>query len=228
MMLPFVKPPDISNELWEDLCELLRYRALTVKLFDHLAESRSPGRHKRLTRALKRKWVSSTRLATNEAVFALGSRSSKYFGVHHRSGFPFGNDGLLQHIGIATFCAASGFQRLLPGEFQRLFPECHRSGLPAHSNCLDLKDPTQVSWTIVDRGAGAFRFYEKASKVVAKRLAIPGFRAMIDDKRFRIVVITATPEKSKQIQRHVTERPSLSAPVFAVVIPSLDQFFLKL
>lgn len=228
MSSPFAKPARMSEKSWADLYQILRYRALSVNLLTALsAPHAAPGMPERLTRLARAKWLSFTRLQDNEQFFALGTRACRYFGVHYRSGFPFGNDGLLQHVAIATFCAASGFERLLPGEFQKRFPECHRAGLPAHSYCLDREAPDKVAWLLVDHGADAFRFHDKATRVISKRLLLPGFERLFAEKRFRIIVLTATPEKAVRVEKAISERAPLTTPHSVVALPSLSQFFLK-
>lgn len=94
MKLEFIKPPAMSDATWNDVSDLLRYRALTISLFDELSNARAHGRLKRLSRSISQKWISSVRLGATETFFALGTKANNYFGLRHTRGFPFGNQGI--------------------------------------------------------------------------------------------------------------------------------------
>ena len=140
----------------------------------------------RLDRQCPTGWLCRTHLEDRQPCYALGRRGQQWFGVRGRKGFPFGKDGLLQHIGIATFCALAGFRRLLPEEFFSTFKECKEPKLPSHSYCLDESNPESLAWIVVDHASTARRFYDKVSKIVADRLPYDGFRKLFEATASRL------------------------------------------
>lgn len=228
-MTEFIKPFRMSAKSWADICEVSRYRAATPTLLSLLSESLAvEGMVERLNRAISQKWLTSLRLPGEESIYALGPKGMRYFGVHYKPGFPFASDGLLQHLGIATFCAASGFKRLLREEFRAAFPQCHRPGLPGQNYCLDKSDFMRISWPIVDHGSASYRFPGKAAKAVAARLVLPGYQELFRAEKFHIVVVTATAEKAHDIQTAFQNSPPLTVPVTVVYVPTLLPFQFKL
>lgn len=218
--------PRISELVWSSINLLHRYRALSLDLFQTFIPNQ---RRDTLRVALDRQcpaWLCRTTLEDRQPCYALGRRGQHWFGMRPKKGFPFGKDGLLEHIAIATFCALAGYRRLLPEEFKSQFEDCHRKGLSAQGNCIDEANPGRIAWVIVDHASSANRFGAKLANVLANRLPLKGFQQLLYEERFQLVVLTAEEDKAKQIRSHLEERAPLSAPVSVIAIPGLLQFLL--
>lgn len=219
------RPAELTELQWQDFQEIARYRTQTLELLlRHRQESRDALRI-RLERACRQGWLAKTPLTGGEACYALGTRGQRLMQMHHRPGFPFSTDGLLQHMAIALFCTLTGFHRLLPGEFYDKFPSAYRHGLPSQNYCLDRADEERVYWALVDHASEPKRFPEKVARVVSKRLGLAGFDEMFCAGKFGIVIITALPDKKRQIERALDNDAPMSVPVSVVSIPPLLQFF---
>lgn len=227
MIASIPRPSSLNARQWSILDTIDRYRIqpLDLLLAHYRDESRDAVRMQ-VERLIRRNWLTKTQFAGGVTYYALGTRSQRLFGLHHRPGWPFSQDGNLEHSAIGQFCALAGYERMRPEEFHARFPGIHRRGLPAQRYCLDLENQSKVAWVVVDHALDVRRFPGKIANVVAKRLALPGFDELVRQMRFQIVVLTATAQKRDRI-REVLEQAPVCVPFDVLSFPSLLQFFIR-
>jgi hypothetical protein len=219
----------LTDERERVLSLLFRYRVLTLRhLCILLGDSSLDAVRMRCERLVHHKWLRKRLIEGNEVCYALGSRAERQFRIHWHGGttFPFANHGLLQHLGIAEFCATLGFERMLPEEFATRCPGCHRPCLPAQNYCLEREEPGAVVWPLVDHNSKPSGFYAKVGRVISKRLVVPEFGDLLRTDKFGVVVITGVPEKRDRIEEDLRARTPIAAPISVLCMPIIRQFWL--
>lgn len=219
--------PKISDEQLSMVLLVLRYCCVTLELLQHL----SPGTDRetlrvRMCRLQKQRWLAKTILGGGEPCYALGPRALRLFGLRRQSGFPFAQAGLLQHLAIASFCALAGYERMLRDDFRTRFPGVYRPGLPTRNFCIDRRDDSRLCWVLVDHASEPRRFKSKAGKVISRLLGNPAVEGLMATGQFRIVIITATPEKQARIQEQLSADVPTRAVIEVIAIPSLLPLYL--
>lgn len=220
--------PNLSQDLWQVLLLIVRYRALTLELLQLLCpDVARDALRMRLDALQKQSWLVSLGLTSGERCYALAPRAQRLFGVHQTRGFPFTGDGLLQHLGIASLCGMAQYSRLLSDEFRARYPAAYRPGLPLQNFCLDQQDTGRLCWAVVDHASEPRRFRSKIGRIIARWLGTPALEQLMRSGQLRIGVITAVPEKQKRIEQALAADAPWTAAVDVVAIPSLLQFYLQ-
>lgn len=131
-------------------------------------------------------------------------------------------------LAVATYCVDRGIERLTSKEFEELYPELWRPGMRSSNYVLvDIDDKLRLEMLLVDRGGAAHRINSRVRRVIAQRKGLPKFDALMKSGRFRITVLTGTPEQLAKIQRRVRRKPFGQIEVTGVVIPELAELLLR-
>lgn len=134
---------------------------------------------------------------------------------------PLTEDTLPKLLAIATYCVANGVRRITKEEFVKKHPELTRPGKGnANYVLVDADGCTKLEWLTVDRGGAAHRIRSRVRRAIAQRNGMPHFLALMQAGKFRITVLTATPEQQWKIHRRIGDsfKP---IEVTAYVIPEL-------
>jgi hypothetical protein len=130
-------------------------------------------------------------------------------------------------LAVATYCVTSGIRRLTSDEFQELYPELWRPGMRSSNYVLvHMDDKLRLEMLLVDRGGAAHRINSRVRRILAQRLRLPAFCSLIKAGRFRITVLTGTPEQQNKIRRRLDRTRLGPVDVSTFVIPELAELLL--
>lgn len=125
------------------------------------------------------------------------------------------------YLAIATYCVEHRLKRLTKEKFVEDYPELTRPG-KGNGNYTLVEDDgvIKLELLVVDRGGAAHRIRTRVRRLVAQRKGMPHFVALMQAGKFRITVLTATPEQQWKILRRIGNSFD-PIEVTAVVIPAL-------
>lgn len=201
-----------------------RYRIGTnVLVRDHCFETETSLKNvdRVLRRLEKRKLVQRTVLDENRSYYTMTRRGLGLTSENPRTPKLPTEQTLPIYLATASYCVANGFKRLTKDEFAERYPELTRPGKGNCNYTLGRADGLiKLELLVVDRGGAANRIRTRVKRLVAQRKDLPHFVVLAQAGKFRITVLTATPEQQWKIHRRVG---SLFSPieVTAVVIPEL-------
>jgi len=155
----------------------------------------------------------------------VSGEDSEYFA--DRTYFPTNRSSVFQvqsNCGSVTCCGGNQPRyRLSADELSSRFPALHRPGMPgtyylepAESGCIGL--------TRIDAGhSGRWdRFVQSVRDDIALHRKLPGFRQLIQSRRFEITVLTVLPAKAERIASDLLSLPEMKhVPVHVVAQPEL-------
>ena len=125
-------------------------------------------------------------------------------------------------LAIAAYCVERGIRRKTSKEFKELYPELWRPGMRSSSYVLfELDGKLRLEMLLVDQGGAAHRINSRVRRLIAQRQSLPAFRSLIKGERFRIAVLTGTPEQQQKIQNRINRRPLGPVTVSTHLIPEL-------
>lgn len=155
-------------------------------------------------------------------------RTLELLGAEPRTPRPLTEQTLPVLLAVATYCVAKGIRRLTSHEFSDLYPELWRPGMRSSSYVLvEIDEKLRLELLIVDRGGAAHRINSRVRRVIAQRRGLPKFQALMKTGRFRIAVLTGTPEQAEKINRRVHRRPFGPIEVTTFVIPELAELLMR-
>lgn len=107
-------------------------------------------------------------------------------------------------LATANYCVANGVRRLTRDEFVKRFPEFTRPGICSANYALrKTESGFQLELLVVDRGGAAHRIRSRARRLISQRKDMGPFASLMRAGKFRITVLTATPEQRWKIMRRI-------------------------
>lgn len=131
-------------------------------------------------------------------------------------------------LSVATYCVAKGVHRLTSRQFQDRYPELWRPGMRSSNYVVvDVDGRLRLEMLIVDRGGAAHRIHSRVRRVIAQRKGLPKFASLMKSGRFRITVLTGTPEQQHRIQRRLSRRSYAPVELTTFAIPELADLLIS-
>ncbi|WP_437191139.1 hypothetical protein [Planctomicrobium sp. SH527] len=224
------KPIPLSGRDRQVLEHVARYRMTTTttlqqSLFPKLSTNAVGKIANRLCRAgLLAKYP----LTHPAPYFVLGSQGANVLGLGSHRTTPIGPQALPIDYAVLLYCVL-GQQprhRLLSRELAELCPWLPPP-MTAVPHCLD---PNQrvLELVRVDLGGPADHVARRAVQEIAARRRLPEFLAMLTEGRFRLVVITATKNKSQALRAALQQHDwPVGMQVHFSVVPQLLRFIVR-
>lgn len=189
----------LAAPLREVLADVDRFRLMTNEaLLRRRFPNHTPNAVSKITAKLCRSGhLLSFPLFGGRRYFVLAKQSLHLLGAPERRAEPLGSQALPLHYGVLAYCcwAAEPRNRLTPSELLEKYPWMTNADLAA-PYCYE---KGKLSLIRVDLGGSADHVARKCLEDVRRRTEHPQFRNLIDQDRFRIVIVTALAEKASAI-----------------------------
>ncbi|MEJ7592473.1 MAG: hypothetical protein WKF77_13055 [Planctomycetaceae bacterium] len=210
------------------LHHIARYRLSTFAAMMRLAEFKDT--KPRALRELLRECcdfgeLSSAALHAGVRYWFLTPKGATRCGLDESRSGPLSETAKIRAYAVLLYCCGSDRPRyrLTADELSSRFPALHRPGMPgtyylepAESGCIGL--------TRIDAGhSGRWdRIVESVRDDIALHRRLPGFRQLIQSRRFEITVLTVLPAKAERIASALQSLPEVKhVPVHVVAQPEL-------
>lgn len=184
-----------------------RFRLTTVSLVRRgpLAGLSRSGASKILSRLIRSGYLRGFALKYPERYFVLGEAGIQLLGRGKHRIMPLGSHSLPVAYATAMHCLLSKIPktRLLRREIKKQFP-CFNDSPDETPICIEDLDG-RIELLRIDTVGSAGHVARKCRKDIEGYLKIAEFQAMVESRRFRLVVITSTKEKADAI-REALER----------------------
>jgi len=185
-----------------------RYRLTTNEVLHHsLFDGCQPNAVTKVTSRLCRgDYLRKFPLCYPRSYFTLGSCATSLLGLPDNRMLPLGPQSLPTEYGVLAFAVRrkSSHVRLTRHELSERFPALP-AGLTEQPYCLD-ENCNVLELVRVDLGGAADHVARKCEADVAARRDERPFSILLAEKRFRLVVVTATTEKAAAIQQSLSQR----------------------
>ena len=166
--------------------------------------------------------------ATGYSYCTVTHRTLAMLGEKPRTPRPLTEHTLPVLLAVATYCVAKGIRRLTNREFKNLYPELWRPGMGSSSYLLvNVDGKLRLEMLLVDRGGAAHHINSRVRRVIAQRKSMPKFLALMKCGRFRITVLTGTPEQETKIHRRLSRRSFGPIEVTTFVLPELAELLMR-
>lgn len=190
------------------LDHVVRYRITTNEvlhhaLFDHCLLNAVT---KVTSRLCCRDYLRRYPLCYPRCYFTLGSRATSLLGLPENRSLPLGPQSLPTEYALLVFAVMgkSDHVRLTRGEFNKQFPSV-KTGLAEQAYCFDA-DQDVLELVRVDLGGAVDHVARKCEADIAARRDDSPFSTLLQEERFRLVIITTTAEKAAAIQQSLRSR----------------------
>jgi len=210
------------------LHHIARYRLSTFATMSRLSEL--SGLNPRSLRERLREYcdfgeLSSAALHAGVRYWFLTPQGATRCGLDESRSGPLSETAKIRAYALLLFCCGSDRPRyrLTADELSSRFPALHRPGMPgtyylepAESGCIGL--------TRIDAGhSGRWdRIVQSVRDDIALHRKLPGFRQLIQSRRFEITVLTVLPAKAERIASDLLSLPEMKhVPVHVVAQPEL-------
>ena len=210
------------------LHHIARYRLSTFITMTRLPEL--SGTKPRALRELLRECcdfgeLSSAALHAGVRYWFLTPKGATRCGLDESRSGPLSETAKIRAYAVLLYCCGSDRPRyrLTADELSSRFPALHRPGMPgtyylepAESGCIGL--------TRIDAGhSGRWdRIVQSVRDDIALHRRLPGFRQLIQSRRFEITVLTVLPAKAERIASDLQSLPEVKhVPVHVVAQPEL-------
>ena len=205
-----------------------RYRIGTIQLLHRQCfnSATTPENVARVLARLKRRGLlSCVVVAAGYSYYTVTRQTLPLLGLEARTPRPLTEQTYPVVLAVASYCVAKGVRRLTSDEFQEIYPELWRPGMRSSNYVLvNVDDKLRLEMLLVDRGGAAHRINSRVRRVIAQRKDLPKFHSLMRAGRFRVTVLTGTPEQRDKIYRRLSRRPFGPIIVSSYVIPELAQF----
>ncbi len=149
-------------------------------------------------------------------------------GLPARTPRPLTEQTLPVALAVATYCVERGLRRMTTQEFRDLYPELWRPGLRSSNYVLvDIEGRLRLEMLLVDQGGAAHRIHARVRRLIDQRKGLPKFHTLMRAGRFRVMVLTGTPEQAGKIERRIRSRPFGLIDVQACVLPVLAPWLVR-
>lgn len=179
-----------------------------------------------LRRLERRKLIQKTQLDQSRSYYTMTRRGLALKVDNPRTPKLLTEQTLPVYLAIAEYCTANGLKRLTKDEFVKGYPELTRPG-KGNGNYTIAKSGGRIvlELLVVDRGGAAHRIRSRVRRLIHQRKDLPHFVALMEAGKFRITVLTATPEQRWKIGRRIG-RSFSPIEVTAVVVPQLAEILM--
>ena len=107
-------------------------------------------------------------------------------------------------LAITSYCVTHELERMTNHEFRELFPELWKPCLRSSSYVLaGTNEEMKLEMLLVDRGGTPRRIRSRIRRVIAQRSGMPHFMSLINDRCFRVTVLTGTTEQQTKIENQI-------------------------
>ena len=192
------------------LADAMHYRLTTNEFVRErfLPDSTENATTKVTSRLVRDGWLSSHTLVDKRLYFTPGSLCVKQFGVPPSRLRPLGVQALATSLSIASYCLDPGRQGQLLGS--KLFENAW-SWIPvklrSRPYTVDAVEGVPTLKIIrVDLGGNPEHVANKCVHDLKVRCDIPGFKSLLSQRRFVLVVLTTTESKKQLIMRSLQKR----------------------
>lgn len=174
-----------------------------------------------LLRLVRRKLLRRSVLAVGRSYYTMTRRGLALKDKNAKSPSPLTEQTLPVVLATANYCVSHGLHRFTRDEFVERYPEYIRPGICSSNYALrKTADGFQLEMLATDRGGAAHRIRTRVRRFIWQRKDMPAFSALMREGKFRITVLTATPEQQWKILRRIGDAFE-PVEVAAVVIPEL-------
>jgi hypothetical protein len=174
-----------------------------------------------LLRLERRKLLRRTKLDAGQSYYTMTRRGLALKDENAKTPPPLTEQTLPVVLATASYCVSNGLYRFTRDEFVERYPDFTRPGICSSNYALrKTEDGFTLELLVTDRGGAAHRIRSRVRRFVWQRKDMAQFASLMRDGKFRITVLTATPEQRWKILRRIGDsfRP---IEVAAVVIPEL-------
>ena len=220
---PPPRPPagggKLSDRDYEILRHLKRYRVTTREVLGRLffRDSELNAVSKVVSRLEKGGYLSSHELAsgTGRRYYTVGATACRLLGLSTRKAGPRGPQALLTDYAILLYCCGreteSARKRLAVSELASKQPNLLGKGMDAGRYVLETPavGVSTLGFVRVDHGGDVAHIVRKCAADVEKRAGIRSIRQLMDERRFVLVVVTASEDKRLEIRDALARRPWL-------------------
>jgi hypothetical protein len=207
------------------LSDVVRERLTTVDIVHtrYFGGATPDAARKVLDRLVADEWLRRIPLHGQVPCYILTFAATYRLRIHRVAAKVPGLPALCRAYALVRFAVRTGAKRVPHAEWVGLFPELHRSGLPANSYFLeDAPGGPRVLLLHVDAGQDVRRAIARVRRMISRRYAIPAFAELIQSGRFEVVVLTPTEGKKRVLEKAIERRYRGLTRVRVVVIPELE------
>jgi hypothetical protein len=156
-----------------------------------------------ISRLIRLGYLQKARILSGRLAIVLSTKATQLLGTpRSRAALP-GAQSLPIDLAVLLFAAtpSGNRQRLMTHELRATYPWMTRSFL-AVPHCHDLAKPEAPILELirVDLGGKPDHIARKCDSDIRRRLRIPQFHALLDERGFRLVIVTPTVEKARSIR----------------------------
>lgn len=178
-------------------------------------------------RLVRQGWLNAFTLIDRQQYFVPGKRLTKLHGLPPSRSRPLGPQSLSSFYATAKYCFSSGLETQLAteAELRSQFPMLVGDSLSG-TNVVEVCRPSVALRLIrVDLGGTPDHIHKKCVQDLSSRQTQPAFNELVSQKRFVIVILTASALKQELIQKSLAKRRWPNGMRFQVfVVPELAQF----
>ena len=174
------------------------------------------------SRLVERNYLREFTLRDRVSYYVLAPRGCRALEIPAKEARPFTEQSLPAALAIAYFCVAKGVIRYTAAEFRERFPKYCRPGLQASAYFLEnLGSQLCLNLFLIDRGVAPKGLLRKIAEAISKRYQLREFARLIQNRRFRIVVLTGLVAKQRDLEKAISEKHRGPAKVLVEVVPEL-------
>ena len=156
----------------------------------------------RLTREGK---IRPYQLFEQRKYFTLTPREAVRLGEHRSIARRFEYQGLVNALGVLSFCVETGTQKFTPKEFAEQFPELVIPGVRSGNYYIDIEETeagkkSRMGFMLVDYGTSEETILKKVRKIISRGYTRPAFTRLIQRGNFVIAIIAPTKGKVEGIK----------------------------
>lgn len=205
----------------------LASREILQQLFFPNASRNAVG--KVIVRLTQHDWLREHRLANGFAYCTLGRRGARQLAAPARVVRPFTEQTLPAAYAFSAFCATRSISPLTAAEFQQEFPTlCPSQSVSTGYFRYSIAGQTHLAVALVDRANTLRHLFRKLDRLIRRRYQIPGFFALIHQRRFCITILTGWPAKQEDLAAALRKKSFDPTRVEAHVVPQLQLFYRRM
>lgn len=164
------------------------------------------------SRLIREKRISPAPLFEQRKYFVLTPREAERLGEHRSIGRKFEYQGLVNAIGLLSFCVTNAVQKFTPREFAERFPELVIPGVRSGNYYLEPEETPEgrknrLGFIHVDYGATPETIVWKVRKIISRAYSLPAFSQVIQKGRFVLAIVAPTEAKVEEIKIALLAQP---------------------
>jgi hypothetical protein len=213
-----------------------RYRCVTVEALVRAEgfelELTTTAARSAITRMLAAKVLCVALRLPERTIYQLTPKAASALGVPASVARPLQAQGIRRRYGILAWCCLGDSHRklLTPDEFAEFYPKlADAPGIDAgqqdYFRLLPENGPITLVQATLDNNAQRDSIVRKCRQILRRAYRTAAFRALLNDNLFRLVVLTASETKARELDEYIEDLPAadreLLAPVRAEPLPQL-------